>query len=70
MAKRYRAQHIVVFAVYRKFNVLGQVGRTFEIAFPDLCLAESYVDDRIKEGYEKDTFMVEEMPAIMKAWQP
>jgi len=68
MAKKYRAQHIVVFAVYKKFMLMGNVGRYFKIAFPDRVDAEKWVE---QDGCaEKGDYIIEEMPAIMKAWQP
>jgi len=68
MAKKYRAQHITVYAVYKKFIFMGNPGRYFKVAFPDLKDAEKWVE---QDGYaEKGDYLIEEMPAIMKAWQP
>ena len=73
MAKKYRAEHITIFAVYRKFvfPFSGHAGRYFKVAYPDRNQAEDWVKHELDKGlYDESDFMIEEMPAIMKAWQP
>ena len=73
MAKKYRAEHITIFAVYKKFAFpfSGHVGRYFQIAYPKREQAEDWVKCELDKGINDESdFMIEEMPAIMKAWQP
>ena len=73
MAKKYRAEHITIFAIYRKFvfPFSGHVVRYFKIAYPKREQAEEWVKRELDKGINDEyDFMIEEMPAIMKAWQP
>lgn len=70
MPTRYRAEHVVIFAVYRKMTLLGKPMRYLKVAYPDRTMAEDWVKKEADGTIIKETdFMIEEMPAIMKAWQ-
>ena len=71
MAKKYRAEHITIVAVYRKFKLQGTPMRWLKVAYPDRNQAEEWVKRELDKGINDESdFMIEEMPAIMKAWQP
>ena len=71
MAKKYRAEHITIFAVYRKCKLQGTPMRWLKVAYPDRNQAEEWVQRELDKGINDESdFMIEEMPAIMKAWQP
>ena len=71
MAKKYRAEHITIFAVYRNCNLQGTPMRWLKVAHPDRNQAEEWVRRELDKGINDESdFMIEEMPAIMKAWQP
>ena len=72
MRKRYPAQHMTIFAIYRKSWMFGHPARYFKMAVPSRDEALKWVDKLTGEGspWTKDDMMIEEMPAIMKAWEP
>jgi len=69
---KYRAKHFTAYAIYRKSILFGQMSRLFKVALPTKHDAEHYLETYVKDHpwTSKSEFMIEEMPAIMKAWQP
>ena len=70
MRKRYPAQHMTIFAIYRKYWMFGHPARYFKMAVSTKEEALQWVDKLAGECslWKKEDFIVEEMPDIMKAW--
>lgn len=79
-AKKLAAKRTTFWCIYRKAMIFGQWCRIPVSAWPEheaatvalKQIADSYIckdDEELLKKYMAD-YMIEEMPVIMKAWQP